>query len=96
MPWYTITDSFDADFGVDQWHGHNVFFRDGTKIYRTYFINNRGDEAMGTVWNYLDVTPLGRQEVWEDLPEAIPRRRLTSGGTGTTITRPKSPSIRDG
>ena len=23
MPWYTITDSFDADFGVDQWHGHN-------------------------------------------------------------------------
>src|SRR6201996_7518034 len=25
MPWYTITDSFDADFGVDQWHGHNAF-----------------------------------------------------------------------
>jgi predicted dithiol-disulfide oxidoreductase (DUF899 family) len=29
MPWYSITDSFDADFGVDEWHGHNVFFRDG-------------------------------------------------------------------
>ena len=29
MPWYTITDRFDADFGVDEWHGHNVFFRDG-------------------------------------------------------------------
>ena len=29
MPWYTITDSFDADFGVDEWHGHNVFIRDG-------------------------------------------------------------------
>ena len=26
-PWYTITDSFDADFAVDEWHGHNVFFR---------------------------------------------------------------------
>jgi predicted dithiol-disulfide oxidoreductase (DUF899 family) len=73
MPWYTITDSFDADFGVDEWHGHNVFFRDGAKIYRTYFINNRGDEAMGTVWNYLDVTPLGRQEVWEDSPEGYPQ-----------------------
>ena len=73
MPWYTITDSFDADFGVDQWHGHNVFFRDGDTIYRTYFINNRGDEAMGTVWNYLDVTPLGRQEVWEDSPEGYPQ-----------------------
>src|SRR5258708_1447393 len=28
MPWYTITDSVDADFDVDEWHGHNVFFRD--------------------------------------------------------------------
>ena len=73
MPWYTITDSFDADFGVDEWHGHNVFFRDGDRIFRTYFINNRGDEAMGTVWNYLDVTPLGRQEVWEDSPEGYPQ-----------------------
>src|SRR5206468_257846 len=44
MPWYTITDSFDADFGVDEWHGHNVFFRDADKVFRTYFINNRGDE----------------------------------------------------
>ena len=29
MPWYTITDSFDTDFGVDEWHGHNAFIRDG-------------------------------------------------------------------
>jgi len=32
MPWYTITDSFDADFGVHEWHGHNVFFRDGDHL----------------------------------------------------------------
>ena len=31
MPWYTITDSFDADFGVDEWHGTNAFIRDGDK-----------------------------------------------------------------
>jgi predicted dithiol-disulfide oxidoreductase (DUF899 family) len=54
IPWYTITDSFDADFGVDEWHGHNVFFRDGERVFRTYFINNRGDEAMGSTWIYLD------------------------------------------
>ncbi|XIA62528.1 DUF899 family protein [Bradyrhizobium sp. TZ2] len=47
IPWYTITDSFDADFGVGEWHGTNVFFRDGDKLFRTYFINNRGDEQMG-------------------------------------------------
>ena len=47
MPWYTITDGFDADFGVDEWHGTNVFFRDDDRVFRTYFINNRGDEADG-------------------------------------------------
>lgn len=73
MPWYTITDSFDADFGVDEWHGHNVFFRDGERVFRTYFINSRGDEAMGTTWSYLDATPLGRQEEWEDSPEGYPQ-----------------------
>ncbi len=73
MPWYSITDSFDAYFGVDEWHGHNVFFRDGERVFRTYFINSRGDEAMGTTWSYLDITPLGRQEVWEDSPEGYPQ-----------------------
>ncbi len=73
MPWFTITDSFDADFGVDQWHGHNVFFRDGDRVFRTYFINNRGDEAMGSTWSYLDTTPLGRQEKWEDSPKGYPQ-----------------------
>jgi predicted dithiol-disulfide oxidoreductase (DUF899 family) len=75
MPWYTITDSFDADFGVDEWHGHNAFVRDGDKVFRTYFINSRGDEAMGTVWSYLDMTALGRQEIWEDSPEGYPQSR---------------------
>ena len=73
IPWYTITDSFDKDFGVDEWHGHNVFFREGDKIFRTYFTNWRGDEAMGTVWSYLDITAMGRQELWEDSPEGYPQ-----------------------
>jgi predicted dithiol-disulfide oxidoreductase (DUF899 family) len=32
MPWYTITDRFDADFGVDEWHGTNAFIRDGDSV----------------------------------------------------------------
>jgi len=75
IPWYTITDSFDADFGVDEWHGHNAFLRDGDRVFRTYMINGRGDEAMGTVWSYLDMTALGRQEEWEDSPEGYPQTR---------------------
>ena len=73
IPWYTITDSFDKDFGVDEWHGTNAFIRDGNRVFRTYFINNRGDEQMGGTWNYLDITALGRQEKWEDSPKDYPQ-----------------------
>jgi len=73
IPWVTLTDDFDADFDVDEWHGTNAFIRDGEKIYRTYFINNRGDEQMGGTWNYLDITALGRQEIWEDSPDGYPQ-----------------------
>ena len=77
MPWYTIAEpvgtGFDVDFGVDQWHGHNAFIREGDRIFRTYFVNNRGDENMGSVWSYLDITALGRQENWEDSPAGYPQ-----------------------
>jgi predicted dithiol-disulfide oxidoreductase (DUF899 family) len=73
IPWYTLTDDFDADFGVDEWHGTNAFLRDGERIYRTYFVNSRGDEAMGSTWSYLDLTALGRQEEWEDSPAGYPQ-----------------------
>src|SRR3954452_8420588 len=73
IPWYTITDDFDTDFGVDEWHGTNAFIRDGDSVFRTYFVNDRGDEAMGSTWTYLDLTALGRQEEWEDSPEGYPQ-----------------------
>jgi predicted dithiol-disulfide oxidoreductase (DUF899 family) len=73
MPWYTMLDDFDKDFGVDEWHGTNAFIRDGDQVYRTYFVNNRGDEQMGSTWNYLDITALGRQEKWEDSPAGYPQ-----------------------
>jgi predicted dithiol-disulfide oxidoreductase (DUF899 family) len=51
MPWYTMKTApdveFDTDFGVNEWHGTNAFIRDGDRVIRTYFINARGDEAMG-------------------------------------------------
>ena len=73
IPWYTLVDDFDADFGVGEWHGTNAFIRDGERIFRTYFIDSRGDEAMGSTWSYLDITALGRQEEWEDSPEGHPQ-----------------------
>jgi predicted dithiol-disulfide oxidoreductase (DUF899 family) len=74
IPWYTLTDDFDADFGVDEWHGTNAFYRDDEdRIFRTYFVDKRGDEHLGSTWAYLDITALGRQENWEDSPEGYPQ-----------------------
>ena len=73
IPWYTLTDDFDSDFGVGEWHGTNAFLREGDEIFRTYFVDARGDEAMGSTWSYLDITALGRQEEWEDSPEGYPQ-----------------------
>jgi predicted dithiol-disulfide oxidoreductase (DUF899 family) len=73
MPWFTITDDFDSDFDVDEWHGTNAFIRDDQRVFRTYFVNNRGDEKLGNTWSYLDMTALGRQEDWEDSPDGYPQ-----------------------
>ena len=73
VPWYSLTDGFDADFGVAEYHGTNAFIRDGDRVFRTYFVDNRGDEALGNTFAYLDITALGRQEEWEDSPEGYPQ-----------------------
>jgi predicted dithiol-disulfide oxidoreductase (DUF899 family) len=73
IPWYTITDDFDKDFGCNEWHGHNAFIRDGDRVFRTYFTNGRGDEVYVNTWNFLDMTALGRQENWEDSPQGYPQ-----------------------
>jgi len=73
IPWYTITDDFDKDFGCDECHATNMFIRDGEKVFRTYFVNGRGDEAFVNTWSLLDMTALGRQEEWEDSPEGYPQ-----------------------
>jgi predicted dithiol-disulfide oxidoreductase (DUF899 family) len=58
---------------VDEWHGTNVFIHDGEAMFRTGFVNSRGDKQMGNTWNYLDMTALGRQESWEDSPQGYPQ-----------------------
>ena len=74
VPWYSLTDDFDADHGVGEWHGTNAFLRDDDgRVFRTYFVDSRGDEAMGSTWSYLDITALGRQEEWEDSPPGYPQ-----------------------
>ncbi len=78
IPWFSSAGSdFNADFGVTtakgETFGLSVFLRDGDRVFRTYFTDGRGVEALGPVWTFLDLTPLGRQEDWEDSPAGCPQ-----------------------
>ncbi len=82
VPWYTLLDrgpgaDFSADFDVAEMFGLNVFIHDDDgRVYRTYFVNGRGVEAFTPTWSILDITPLGRQEEWEDTPDGRPRSAM--------------------
>ena len=72
MPFYSTSGDINRDF-CDGAFGLNVFFKHEGRIYRTYFSNDRGLEKLGTIWSFLDITPLGRQETWEDSPAGVPQ-----------------------
>lgn len=49
-------------------HGVSVFLRDGERVFHTYSTYARGADLLVGTYNYLDLTPLGRQEDWEEPP----------------------------
>ena len=74
IPWYSDgAGDFSADCGIAGGFGLSVFLRDGDRVFRTYFTSGRGVEALGSAWTFLDLTPLGRQETWEDSPAGYPQ-----------------------
>ena len=77
LPWFSsFGTSFNGDMGVtvddEEDHGVSVFLRDGAEVFRTYFTGDRGVEHLGSHWTYLDLTPFGRREPWEDSPVGWP------------------------
>ena len=49
--------------------GLSVFLRDGERVFHSYSTYGRGlDILMGT-YNYLDLTPFGRLEGWDGMPD---------------------------
>lgn len=79
IPWYSSAASdFNRDLGLTRDDGGedfglSVFVAEGDRVLRTYFTNGRGVEALGSLWTFLDLTPLGRQEHWEDSPPGTPQ-----------------------
>lgn len=80
VPWYSGPEAFNTACNVSDEQGNSFglsfFYREGSKVYRTYFVSRRGVEAYGTLWSFLDSTPLGRQEDWEQSPSGTPQGPL--------------------
>ena len=75
MPWYTVVGEEFQKALRDRASTSrcDVFLRDGDRVFLTYATPGRGVEALGSVWTFLDLTPLGRQEEWEDTPPGRPQ-----------------------
>nr|WP_042179547.1 DUF899 domain-containing protein [Kibdelosporangium sp. MJ126-NF4]CEL13882.1 FIG172199: hypothetical thioredoxin family protein [Kibdelosporangium sp. MJ126-NF4]CTQ88250.1 FIG172199: hypothetical thioredoxin family protein [Kibdelosporangium sp. MJ126-NF4] len=55
------------------WPANSVFLRDGDQVFHTYTAYTRGLDQLFTPYNFIDFTPYGRQEPWEDSPEGWPQ-----------------------
>jgi len=67
VPWVSAHDSdFTENCGVGKGFGVSVFLREGDEVFRTYFTSGRGADTFLASHRYIDITPLGRQEAWEE------------------------------
>jgi predicted dithiol-disulfide oxidoreductase (DUF899 family) len=74
LPWYTVVgEGFQEALGTTEYFALDVFVREGERAFLTYETRGRGVEALGSVWTFLDLVPLGRQETWEDSPAGYPQ-----------------------
>jgi predicted dithiol-disulfide oxidoreductase (DUF899 family) len=78
VPWFSsLGSTFNEDLGVTRdgqdGFGLSILLRDGDEVFRTYFTSARGVDRLRFDFNLLDLTPLGRQEDWEDSPEGWPQ-----------------------
>jgi predicted dithiol-disulfide oxidoreductase (DUF899 family) len=49
--------------------GVSVFLRDGARVFHSYSSYARGLDMLLTTYRYLDLTPLGRGEGWDGMPD---------------------------
>ncbi|WP_199425088.1 DUF899 family protein [Actinotalea solisilvae] len=73
QPWYSVR-GLDAPIGDDM-GSLAVFLRDGDRVFLTYATTGRGVEAADSAFALLDMTPYGRGEAWQDVPDGWPEGR---------------------
>src|SRR5699024_5907996 len=73
VPWYSVRAAAPPIGGG---MGHLAsFLRDGDRVFLTYRTTGRGNERVNFSMGLLDMTPYGRGEDWEDVPEGWPEGR---------------------
>jgi predicted dithiol-disulfide oxidoreductase (DUF899 family) len=67
-------DGFVDDDLRGDWPGASVFVRRGDEVFHTYSAYARGLDHSAVAYPFLDLTPYGRQEAWEDSPAGWPQQ----------------------
>ncbi|HEX7352791.1 DUF899 family protein [Brachybacterium sp.] len=73
VPWYSAREA-PAPIGGDMGYLAS-FLRLGERVFLTYRTTGRGNERVNFSMGLLDMTPYGRGEEWEDVPEGWPAGR---------------------
>jgi predicted dithiol-disulfide oxidoreductase (DUF899 family) len=77
VPWYSVKDSADRLLGGRPFNRFMLvsYLRHEGRVFETYWTTGRGVEPMAPGYaGLLDLTVYGRQETWEDSPDAWPQR----------------------
>jgi len=70
QPWYSVR-GLDEPIGGDM-GSLACFLRDGDRVFLTYSTTGRGVEQAAGSFSLLDLTPYGRREAWQDVPDGWP------------------------
>ncbi|MFC4050220.1 DUF899 family protein [Actinomadura syzygii] len=69
-PWYSVR-GINGPAGGPMGY-ITAYLRDGDRTFLTYSTTGRGNERVNPSLGLLDLTPYGRGEAWEDVPEGWP------------------------
>jgi predicted dithiol-disulfide oxidoreductase (DUF899 family) len=86
QPWYSVRGAIAA-IGVPM-GTLACFLRDGDRVFLTYSTTGRGNEPADGALGLLDMTPYGRREGWEEVPDGwpeVPDAGSPVGGHGAPI-----------
>ncbi|GIF53699.1 putative dithiol-disulfide oxidoreductase (DUF899 family) [Asanoa ferruginea] len=89
VPWYSVPAESVGPLVADRHFGILVsYLRDEDRVYETYWTTGRGNELMAPSYGLMDLTPYGRQELWEDSPDGWPQHFDSHGGQFRLDGRP--------